>query len=243
MRKTFALVLLQGALAFAQTSGEHWMPTWVAAQQQPRAQRLSFNNQTVRMIVHTSVGGRRVRVQLSNAYGVAPLTIGAVHIAIRSKDSGVIADSDRPLLFNGKPSCTVPVGAFMVSDAVNLDVPVLGDLAVSIYAPGDTGAATTHALGLHTTYISKQGDVTGAIAIPDPATSQSWFFLSSVEVLAPADAAAIVTFGDSITGRHALDPEHGFKLAQLSGAEGGVFSRCGSDQGISANRVLRDGIG
>src|ERR1700688_2193373 len=115
MRILFALVLLHGTLVLAQSNGEHWMPTWVAAQQQPRPQGLSFNNQTVRMVVHTSVGGRRVRLHLSNAYGVTPLTVRAAHIAIRGTESGVVSDSDRPILFNGKPSCTIPVGAFIVS--------------------------------------------------------------------------------------------------------------------------------
>src|SRR5881296_1724327 len=38
---------------------------------------MHFNNQTLRQIVHTSVGGSSVRVVLSNAYGTAPVTIGA----------------------------------------------------------------------------------------------------------------------------------------------------------------------
>ncbi len=131
----------------------------------------------------------------------------------------------------------------MISDAVNLDVPVLGDLAVSIYTPGDTGPATTHALGLHTTYISKQGDVTGATAIPDPATSQSWFFLSSVEVLAPADAAAIVTFGDSITDGTRSTPNTDSSWPSFLARKVAASHIAVLNQGISANRVLRDGIG
>ena len=117
----------------------------------------AFNNQTVRMIARTSIGGRRVRVQLSNAFGATPLVVGAAHIAIRSKDSAIVPSTDRVISFNGRPGCTIPAGAVMLSDPVDLDVPKLTDLAVSVYVPGDTGPASTHSLGLHTTYISKEG--------------------------------------------------------------------------------------
>lgn len=94
--------------------------------------RNGFNNQTVRMIVHTSIGGRSVRIQLSNAYSSAPLAVGAAHIAIRSKDAAIVPASDRPLSFNGKQSCLIPPGVLILSDPVDLDVPQLGDLAISL---------------------------------------------------------------------------------------------------------------
>ena len=42
----------------------------------------SFENQTVRNIAHVSVGGRRVRVRVSNAFGDMPLRLGAAHVAL-----------------------------------------------------------------------------------------------------------------------------------------------------------------
>ena len=150
---------------------EHWIPTWAASPQPlpvpgqpaagpttapPRVDR-SFNNQTIRMVVHTSIAGRRVRVQLSNAYGAAPLRVGSAHIALRSKGSEFIAGSDRALTFSGKPSGTIPPGALLVSDPVDLNVPQLGDLVVSVYVPDETGSPTLHNGALHTTYISKTG--------------------------------------------------------------------------------------
>ena len=159
------IALPPGQLAWAQngTGGDHWVATWAASPQQPRAvpappagqpaagpsvattaparpgQR--FNNQTVRMIVRTSIGGRRVRVQLSNAFGSAALVVGAAHVAARAKESEIIPASDRALTFSGKSSITIPAGASVVSDPVELDVPALGDLAVSVFFPGDTGRA------------------------------------------------------------------------------------------------------
>src|SRR5262245_27467615 len=48
-----------------------------------------FTNQTLRQIVHTSIGGSKVRVLISNAYGTSAVTIGAGHIALRDKDGAI----------------------------------------------------------------------------------------------------------------------------------------------------------
>ncbi len=214
----------------------------------PGAQfRNGFHNQTVRMIAHTSLGGRRVRIQLSNAYGTAPLVIGAAHIAVRSRDSAIVPATDRALLFNGKQSSTIPPGALMISDPVDLDVPQLSDLAISLYVPGDTGPPTVHNLGLHTTYISNEGDLTAQPMIPDAATSQSLYWLTSIDLLAPANAAALVTFGDSITdgARSTPDTNHNWPsfFAQRLLANRGTANMAVANEGIAGNRVLRDAQG
>src|SRR5271170_3372831 len=168
MKLLIAALLAQ--CVFAQ-SPEHWVSTWATSPQQPRpfpAPRppappaagaatptpptppalprpvpiTSFHNQTLRMIAHTSIGGRRVRIELSNAFGSVPLAIGAAHIALRDKESAIVPASDRTLLFGGRPACWIPPGATVISDAVNLDVPAAGDLAVSIYVPDNATADT-----------------------------------------------------------------------------------------------------
>ena len=78
----------------------------------------AVSNQTFREIVHPSIGGSRYRVVFTNQFGTAPLAIGAAHLAIRTTDAGIVAGSGRPLLFAGRPSATIPVGAVMVSDPV-----------------------------------------------------------------------------------------------------------------------------
>ena len=93
---------------------------------------------------------------------VLPLVIGAAHIALRDAESAIVPASDRALLFSGKPTCWIPPGATVISDPVTLDVPAASDLAVSIYIPDSATADTMHAVGLHTTYISKEGDTTAA---------------------------------------------------------------------------------
>src|SRR4051812_36615360 len=157
-----------------------------------------LNNQTVRMILRVSVGGHRLRVRLFNALGSSTVTFGAAHVAIRGSGATIVPGSDRLLTFSGKPSPVLYAGQVLVSDPVSLDVAPLTDLSVSLYVPSETTAPTSHTFGLRPTYISKEGDLSGAANIPElSGTTQSYYWLSGVDVLAPASAGTVVTFGDS----------------------------------------------
>lgn len=191
------------------------------------------------MVVHTSIGGSRVRIQLSNAYGTAPLQIGAAHIALYVGQGTINPGSDRALKFGGKDSFTIPPGALAVSDPVNLAVPKLSDLAVSVYFPTDTGSFTMHNTGLHTTYILA-GDATGVASLLNVPTRNQYFFLSGVDVLAPESTNLIVAFGDSITdGATSTNDTNSSWPAQLAARLPSNWAIV--NQGISGNRVLREG--
>jgi lysophospholipase L1-like esterase len=266
----FLIVALAIPCVVAQTP-EHWVSTWATSPQAPRAQPAarpttaaapaaatparpaaarpvpiaSFHDQTIRMIAHTTIAGGRVRIELSNAFGSKPVIIGAAHIALRDKESAIVPATDRALLFNGRPGCWIPVGATELSDAVSLDLPAESDLAVSIYIPEDTTADTLHAVGLHSTYVS-QGDATGQAMMAEASmSSQSYYWLSNIDVAA-GDAAAIVTFGDSITDGATstanTDRSWPSFLARRLAASGGANIAV-LNEGISGNRLLRDGAG
>jgi lysophospholipase L1-like esterase len=199
------------------------------------------------MIVRTSIGGQRLRIKVENAFNSAPVTIGAAHIALRAKDSEIVAASDRALTFNGKPGCILSPGVVRLSDPVDLKVAPLTDLAVSLYFPGETGPPTSHGTGLHTTYISREGDFTGQPAIADAATTLSYYYLAAVDVEAPAAAAALVTFGDSITDGTASTPNSDHNWPSLLAARLAKNKKTASvgvaNMGIGGNRVLYDGSG
>ena len=243
--------------ALGQTGTEHWVATWATAQQlmatpvggrsgaPPSSLPATFANQTVRMIVRTSLGGSRVRVELSNMLNAQPVDIGAVHIAIHKGRGVILEGMDRALTFGGSSSFTIPAGAMAVSDPVNLDVAPLSDLAVSIYLPRDTGPPTNHPLGLHTAYISN-GDVTASVAMPDPKTMTAYAWLSSVDVVAPANAFTVVAFGDSITDGYSttLDTDQAWPALLAKRLNAVKNQRVAVvNQGISGNQVLRDGAG
>jgi lysophospholipase L1-like esterase len=198
------------------------------------------------MIIRTSIGGTRVRVEFSNAFGTTPLAMGSAHIAIRGQDSAIVAGSDRPLLFNGKPAATVLPGAVLLSDPVDLVVPKLGDLAISVYVPGDSGRASQHSQALHTTYIA-DGDTTAKADMADARKTTAWYWISSVDVMAPADAGAIVAFGDSITDgtTSTVDANKSWPalLSERLVANPATANLSVLNLGIAGNRVLGDGAG
>jgi len=244
-----ATILPGGELASDSARG-HWVATWAAppqasgpAQTPPRA----FANETVRQIVHISVGGRSLRVRFSNAFGAKPLRIGAAHIALHAEEASIVPASDRTLTFSGQPSITVPTGAVALSDPVALAVPSRADLAVSIYVPEDTGPATYQDAAQQTSYISTPGDFTGATSLPVAQTSLSRFWLTVVEAAPRERVGAVVAIGDSITvgGRSTVDANRRWPdllSARLNPVHGrprlGVLN-----QGIGCNRLLFDFCG
>jgi lysophospholipase L1-like esterase len=246
-----AILLLTGIAGEAQTARpEHWVATWGTAQAlvlPQNAASAGFQNRTVRMIARTSIGGQRLRIKVENAFNSAPVTIGAAHLALHAKDSEIVAGSDRTLTFNGKPGCILSPGVVRVSDPVDLRVGALADLAVSLYFPGETGPTTSHGTGLHTTYISKEGDLTAQAAMADATTTLSYYYLAAIDVDAPADAAAIVTFGDSITDGSASTPNSNRSWPALLAARLAADPKTSmigvANMGISGNRVLYDGSG
>ena len=199
------------------------------------------------MIVRTSIGGSRIRVEFSNAFGTGPLNMGAAHVAIRGKDSAIVAGSDRPLLFNGKASARILPGAILISDPVDLVVPKLSDLAISVYVPGPSGVASQHSQALHTSYISREGDTTGQPEMADATTTRAWYWISSVDVLAPADAGAIVAFGDSITDgtTSTVDANRSWPslLSERLVANPATADLSVLNMGIAGNQILADGAG
>ena len=126
-----------------------WVGTWTASPQTREPPFVTptpaqFDNQTIRQIVHTSLGGDRIRVRLSNEFGTTPLVIGAVRLALQTPGGGaaIVPGTDRPLTFGGRPGVTLPAGAPMLSDPLDLDVPALTNLAISIHLPQATPATT-----------------------------------------------------------------------------------------------------
>ncbi len=234
--------------------GERWVGTWAAALHTPfpafedfPSQLIELDDQTVRQIVRTTIGGEHVRVRLANTFGEAPLVIGAARIALRAAGASIDPASDRPLTFSGSPSVTIPTGALVLSDPVELDVPALTELAISIYLPEPSPSTTVHGFAFQTNFISPSGDFTAEVDMPVDASPQSWFFLSGVDVLAAEPAGAIVAFGDSITDGAFSTPDTNRRwpdvLAERLAADSPGQATSVLNQGIGGNRVLHDVIG
>ena len=150
------------------------------------------------MIVRTSAGGDSVRLTLSNALGVGEVRHRRRARGARERGSAIVAETDRAVTFGGRASFSVQPGTLVVSDPVALTVPPLTELAVSLYLPNETRGVTTHEFALNTTYVVA-GNAAGAASMANARTNLTYFWLAGVDVLASADAGAIVTLGDSIT--------------------------------------------
>jgi lysophospholipase L1-like esterase len=228
------------------TAAAAWLPTWAPSQSATVQAAPSYANATVREIVHTSIGGDRVRIRISNEYGDAPITIGAAHIALRESGSTTRAGSDRTLTFGGKTSVIVRAGAVVTSDGLPFTVPALGDLAISLYLPGSTRTTTRHALGVQSTYVSRAGDLTTSTTFVPDTTLRSWLFLSAVEVVNPSVTGTIVAIGNSITDGYAATVDSNRRWPDVLARRlltSNEPPKAVVNAGISGNRVLTFGAG
>ena len=211
---------------------------------------VTVSNQTLRQIVRTSVGGSRVRVVLSNVFGTSPIAIGAADIAPRAGDAGRgrgLGQADHVRRLADRDGARrAPCWSAIRS---RWRVAPLSDLVVDLYLPGELGIGpspvTIHNGASQTNYLSQAGDHTGAAVLPMATRTGAWFLLARVEVAAPAGAAAVVAFGDSITdgARSTVDtnnrwPDHLARRLAAAGRPVAVLNA-----GISGNRVLSDGAG
>jgi lysophospholipase L1-like esterase len=239
------LLLLFPQLAAAQ--GNVWIGTWATAPQAavPGHPQI-FRHQTLRLIVHVSAGGSKLRIRISNTFGDQPLRIGGAHVARPTDGADIDPASNQTLRFRGQPSATLPAHATVVSDAVELDVPALGDLAISLFLPETTAATTSHLLALQTSYVSAEtADATAAVKFPVARTIDSWPFLTGVDVAARPGAATIVALGSSLTDGDGSTKNANRRwpdvLAERLQKDAGGNSEVGVlNEGIIGNRLLSD---
>jgi lysophospholipase L1-like esterase len=229
-----------------------WIETWSASPQPvwdsdflaPINFPRNLWNQTIRQIARVSLGGNQLRVQLSNEYGKQPLVVGAARIALSNGGATIKEGSDRVLTFSGKESFTIPPGALAVSDPVDLAVPPLSSVAVSLFLPDVTPTMTMHWDGRQTAYIVAGNKVSQADIKPD-STTASRLFLSGIMVDAPANPRAIVTFGDSITDGDgsSVDANQRWPDLLAERLQANDTPAAVLNEGISGARVLTDRMG
>ncbi|WP_184037507.1 GDSL-type esterase/lipase family protein [Paraburkholderia sp. Cpub6] len=228
------------------TASIAWIGTWAVAPWVTNAP--GFNNETVRQIVHTSIGGSAVRVQLSNLYGSEAVVIGNVYVALRDSGPITVASSTRTVTFGGQQSVTLPAGASIASDPVPFDVPSLADIAVSLYLPGGTPPHSTgHDGSLQDVYVAPGNvgaDPSFTGFTPNPA-GQAYYFLTNVDVQNAKATGAVVAFGASITDGSASSSNANRRwpndlAVRLfdAGMAVGVLN-----EGISGNNFFTDGWG
>ena len=272
MKRKLQIVLLSALLVATAQAGKHkveakteppqsvvWTGSWAAApmammtaitptQPTPQPSLLdTTGGKTFRNIVHLSLGGSQLRLRISNEFGSEPLTIGAVRVAKSASVDAIQPGSSRGVTFGGMESVTVPAGAQVVSDAVELPVTAFDNLAVSIYVPEQGQVAITYHGSASSTNFIGAGDTVDAEKLDGARRATSWFLLKGVDVDAGPSAGAVVAFGDSITdGAHStLDANHRWpdELALRMQAIPTTAKLGVLDLGIGGNRILNDRTG
>ncbi len=254
MRKlslSVAMFFAISTAADAADSGD-WITTWAASPQpiwspdfvQPVRVPRNFWNQTLREVASISLGGKEVRLVISNVYGDKPLPLSAAHVALAGSDGAFQPGSDHAVTFDGQPGVVVPPGAEWISDPVNFPVDPLSKLSVSLYFAGVVPVTTSHWLGRDTAYIT-EGDTVGDATIKPSSTMTAKPILTGILVDAPADARAVIAFGDSITDGYGSKPDQEHRWPDFLARR---ISKAGLpmtivNEGISGARVLTDRMG
>jgi lysophospholipase L1-like esterase len=225
---------------------DSWVATWgssqMAAWGAENFPKQPLNGTTLRQVVRVSIGGEKLRLRLSNAFGDSPLILRSVSIGPSSKAGVIDPHTQIPVLFSGNASAMIPAGAEYLSDAVSMTVPPLSDVTITMLIERAPHTITTHS-GAHATSWLASGNHVLDPQLSSPESFTHWFFLAGVEVQAASNSSTVVAFGDSITDGHgsltdADDRWPDILAARLSKAHIGVVNR-----GIGGNRVLQDGLG
>lgn len=186
----------------SQDDGKHWVTTWYGSAWDAAA---ATHDITYRLNFHDAIGGDTVRLRFSNRYGVEPLTLRSVSIALPAtalKLASIDAATVRPVTFGGRDEVTIPAGEDVRSDAVPFDLPADHDVAVTFHVPGTVSNITAHTNALTTSWSNGAGggdataDTNGLSLLN---TEAGWSFLTGLEVVAPKEASTVVALGDSIT--------------------------------------------
>jgi lysophospholipase L1-like esterase len=226
-------------------TAEHWVGTWIADPSD--ALDGGLVDQTVRLVLTPHLGGRELRIHLSNRFSAKPVTIGRASIGLSQSGATVVSGSNHEVTFGGQGSVTLAAGGEALSDPVSLHVKAFEKLDVSLYAVGTTGPSTEHLDGQQTSYATppNTGDHTAdesAAAFTKSTTER--YYLDGVDVQALGSVGAVVALGDSIPDGEGGPPDRDDRypdaLARRLLAAPGSAALTTLDAGISGNEILTD---
>ncbi|QJR15252.1 SGNH/GDSL hydrolase family protein [Usitatibacter palustris] len=238
------------AFAFAQ-DGSHWVASWGTAQMVPEGANVLapelWRDSSLRQIVRVSLGGQRVRVRLSNAFGTTPLIVEAASLAKSEGPgkAGIDEKTAQALTFNGRAAVMIPAGAEYYSDPLAFEHAAGTDFAISMYFKGEPVRQTGHP-GSRTNSFITRGNRIKESGWSEVVKVTRWYNIADIEVMAPRSVGVVVAIGDSITDGHGATTDGNdrwtdalvARLAREKAPAMGVVNA-----GIGGGRMLRDGLG
>lgn len=222
-----------------------WITSWMASPQPVWGKDFPFptnipaylQQQTFQQDVRLSIGGKRIRLVLSNEYGQQALHIGAIRVSSSEQPHQAIA-----VTFQGQRSVNIPAGAPMLSDPVDLPVTALSSLTISMYFPHKTALTTFHWDGRQTAWIAP-GDQTKQAQPEHAEKTTARIVLSSVLVETTQPASTVVVLGDSITDGNTASLDANTRWPDFLSERLAPHNVAVLNAGISGARLLSDRMG
>lgn len=256
MRLRLSALLLAVFVLLPQTAAARpplkWIAAWSSSQMIPTDNNIlpaeDLTDATLRQVIRVARGGHLFRLRLSNQFGTAPLMIENIRLARPLANTAPAVDpaSDVMVTFSDMDFVVIPAGAEILSDPISIPfvVPDLSDIAVTFYLSTAPAVETSHPGARANSWLI-HGRHSSDADLAAPKAFVHWFFLSGLELAAPQDTRAIVTFGDSITDGYGVQPGTNARwpdtLMRRLAAAGTPMPVLNS--GIGGNRLLLDGLG
>ena len=157
-----------------------------------------LTNNSLRQVIRVSIGGDTVRVRFSNEFSTGAVTLRSVYIAASTGGGAVNISTNRQLRFGGNAGITMEAGTAVTSDPAAFGLTPRMDVAITIYY-GQTSTTVTGHPGSRTTSYVEAGNSTTTTDVTGAVTTDHWYNINTIEVLAPATSACIAVLGNSIT--------------------------------------------
>jgi lysophospholipase L1-like esterase len=234
---------LNGSMAPLGGGDQRWLGTWTASPyfdmgNQPPA---SLSNSVLRQVAHVSVGGNQLRVQFSNLTGDGPVTINSAHIALCNAapavDSTIDTATDKALSFSGTPSATIAAGQELWSDPVDFTVPALGNVSITTAFGAVPGNVVGHSGSRTTSYLQTGSSDVSAGSMAGAQTTDHWYYISGIDVMAEASAMGVVAIGDSITDGRGTDTNRNNRWTDI------LAARLQANPSTAQVAMMNQGIG
>jgi lysophospholipase L1-like esterase len=244
MKRHLSLLIALLFLSITQQvkADDGWVGTWATAVEPTTLKDMpafSLAGRSIRQIVHVSLGGSQLRLQLSNVYSSVPVEIKSVFIADAKEGSDIDVRSARYLKFNGKQKCVIPAGDSIFSDVFSYPLKPLQRLAITVcYGDSVPECGTSHRGSRTTSYIYN-GTAKPKTRFVDTEDLEHWYNIAALDV--KADASAVACLGNSITDGRGTTTNMQNRwtdfLAEALNGQVGVLNL-----GIGGNCVLRNGL-
>jgi lysophospholipase L1-like esterase len=230
----------------------HWVGTWTAspylaaADAQPPS---SLTDAVLRQVTHVSLGGNRIRVQLSNLSGNAPVTIKTAHVATcratPAVDGTIDTTTDKALAFSGSASVTIAQGQEVWSDPLDFTIAPLGNVSITTAFGSVPSNLTAHAGSRTTSYVQASSADVSAASMSSAQPTDHWYFIAGIDVMADASARGVVAIGDSITDGRGTDTNRNNRWTDILAARLQAGSTTANvavmNQGIGATNLIGTG--